>query len=176
MSFGIMANEIPAEVVLSEAIAAIISAFAGVQRENGMSLHEADVLDMYGSPAECAAARKMDSDQSWEEVPSADIARFYSVLSFFDPKGFRYYLPAYMIWSLRNYETSASPSADATIFALTFSGDHKYERYHRERFELLTKDQARAVCRFLQYLIEYGGEDYSEAAQRAFDSYWKQFV
>src|SRR5882757_5864474 len=71
----------------------IRSAFAGVGREGGVSLHEAEVIDDMGSRRERNRARKLDTDRVWWEVPEADIAYHYLIFCFLDPVGFRYYLP-----------------------------------------------------------------------------------
>ncbi len=145
-----------------------MSAFDGVDREDGVTLHEANVIDDYGTAEELLAARQLDIDRHWREVPDADIEENYSVLSFLDLKGFRYYLPAYMIWSLKNLESaSGSPSPDATIFALT--------NWYDERYSLFTHEQCRAVYRFLHHLARYGG-GYAKKAKKALDRYWAQFA
>jgi hypothetical protein len=80
----------------AEVIDVIRAAFAGVSREDGVSLHEAEVIDCYGGVEERAQARKLDKDQAWEQIPAADIEEFSNILSFMDPKGFRYIAP-YML-------------------------------------------------------------------------------
>ncbi|NER84275.1 MAG: hypothetical protein F6K42_33015, partial [Leptolyngbya sp. SIO1D8] len=92
-------------------IQTITAAFSDVLREDGVSMHQARVIDDYGSPEEEAQARLLDIDTHWWEVPDAWIAEFYEILSFVDPKGFRYYIPAYMIWTLKNYDNTWSNSA-----------------------------------------------------------------
>src|SRR5207245_238190 len=81
-------------------------------------LHEALVIDEYGSQQERSAARGLDTERSWEDVSEADIERSDSALSFLDPIGFRHYLPAYMVWTLIHYADSDSMSVDSTIYAL----------------------------------------------------------
>lgn len=52
-----------------EVVSAIRAAFDGVDREDGVTLHEARVLDNYGSEGERAEARDRDTDRIWEQVP-----------------------------------------------------------------------------------------------------------
>ena len=73
-------------------------AFAHVSREDGVTLHEAKVIDDYGSADERIAARVLDLDSHWQDVPDHLIEEHQETLCFVDPKGFRYYLPAYMVW------------------------------------------------------------------------------
>ena len=52
----------------------ITSAFQDVRRGNGVTLHEATVIDSYGSMEERAKARKKDTERRWQDVPDRDIA------------------------------------------------------------------------------------------------------
>jgi hypothetical protein len=155
-------------------------AFADVTRDDGMTLHEAAVLDGYGSDAELAAARLRDTDRHWRDVPDAAIERLWTALMFLDDKGFHYYLPAYMWWTLRHYDRSDSLSVDAPLDALTIKPwDHSetsYEEARRQRFRLLTEAQAQVVCAFLRFLVTYGhGCVNVEMAHKALDQYWGRF-
>ena|SRR5579862_3539443 len=151
----------------------IRDAFAGVGREGGVSLHETAISDEFGSDqyrAEArAAARAIDTERAWEDIPAADIERFVNILAFGDPIGYRYYLPAYMGWALENYEGSGSTSVNSAIYALGRSDD-------RERYALFDLEQCRAICAFLRFMAEdtAGYADESEA-RRALESYWGRF-
>lgn len=150
-------------------------AFDGVSREGGVSLHEADVIDNHGTPAERDAARALDTETRWQDVPLGDIRKYYWILSFLDPIGYRYYLPAYMTWSLQNL---ASPrdttSIDATIFSLTRADDEKYEEWELDRFKLFTPEQAKAIVAFLRYMEAHAGGGYADDATEALNAYWAQ--
>lgn len=153
---------------LSATISEIADAFARVQREDGVTLHEAEVIDDYGSAQERSAARQRDMDSHWHDVPGADIEQHYSILSFLDAKGLRYYLPAYMIWTLRNYATSPSATIDSTIYALGFDNSH---------FHIFTPRQSKAIARFLEYMVLYATAFCdSGAASSALDTYWDRFL
>jgi hypothetical protein len=73
-----------------EVIAAIRAAFDGVERADGVTLHEARAIDCYWIAEERAAARLLDTDRIWEQVPREHVERCPSALSFLDPVGFRY--------------------------------------------------------------------------------------
>jgi hypothetical protein len=81
-----------------EVVALIREAFAGVTRGNGVTLHEADMIDSYGSAHERAQSRKLDRDVRWQDVPAADIVNNSHVLSFLDHAGFHYYYPHSWSW------------------------------------------------------------------------------
>ncbi len=137
-------------------IEAIIEAFDGVSRGNGVTLHEAMVIDDYGSPAERAAARAQDTEDKWQDVPEDDIRFSDAVLSFLDAKGFHYYLPAYMVWHLRNIDHEDpdywSNTFDSVIFHLTYQVN--IDNYVAPKFSLFTPAQLKVTGRFLQFDIE----------------------
>jgi hypothetical protein len=149
-------------------------AFAEVTREGGVSLHEALVIDGYGSAEEREAARRLDTESNWWEVPEADIAQNDTVLCFLDPLGFHYYLPAYMVWTLSHYEDSDTMSVDSTIYALDCSWP--FRKHKMERFSLLSREQSEAVCAFLRFMVNAAGGMADEvAARRALQRHWAQF-
>ena len=154
-------------------IRAIEAAFDGVSRHGGVSLHEADVIDNYGTPAEREDARALDTETRWQDVAAGDIRTYYWILPFLDPIGYRYYLPAYMSWSLRNHAGPRdATSAEFTVFSLVKS-EAKREEWELDRFKMFNVQQARAIRRFLEYMAEHAGleKDAGEALAR----YWEKF-
>jgi len=127
----------------------ITTAFDGVKREDGVTLHEAMVIDGYGSLAARAEARKKDTEERWQDVPDKDIHDSDGVLSFLDEKGLRYYIPAYLIWYLNNIDQTStgycSNTFDSIIFHLTYQGEAF------KRFELLNQRQRQAIAHFLTF-------------------------
>jgi hypothetical protein len=161
--------------VPDEIIASIRTAFAGVPR-GAVTIHEAEVVDGYGSDEERAAARRLDTDASWDRVPDADIEECTSALCHLDPEGWRYYVPAYMIWSLRHYRVSSSIVSDYTIYTFDPSGsDARLREYKLARYRLLDRGQSQAVCRFLRHMA--ANDDYADArvADIALAEYWGRF-
>jgi hypothetical protein len=156
-------------------IAQIRLAFSHVSRQDGVTLHEAKVIDDYGSADERIAARALDLDSHWQDVPDDLIEEHQETLCFVDPKGFRYYLPAYMVWALRNYRTSNSGSVDHPIYSLTLSVDKKLRDWQLERFKLFDEVQAKAICRFLRFMVEQ--DDFIDVveARKALEEYWGKF-
>lgn len=134
----------------------ITVAFDGISREDGVTLHEATVIDNYGSSAERAKARAQDTEDKWQDVPEADIRFTDAVLSFLDPKGFHYYIPAYMVWYLRNIDNETpdywSNTFDSVVFHLTYKVD--VDDYVSSKFQLFTLAQSKAVANFLLFDIE----------------------
>ena len=152
----------------------ITAAFADVQRGNGISLHEAVAIDRYAMPEERMSGRKQDTESCWQDVPAQDIEDNYPVLTYMDAEGFRYYLPAFMVWSLKNYQTSASVSTEAPIYELDVSGEEDKRKRKIDQFRLFSEEQRVAACRFLRFMSEQTAADAS-MAQPALDGYWGQF-
>lgn len=150
----------------------IESAFAEVSREDGITLHEADVIDSYGSPAERLAAREKDTDTCWQDVPAEVIARLYCSLTYLDPIAWRYYIPAYLVWTLKNYTTSDSNSLDSTLYSL----DLTLEDYDLPKFEALNLAQSQAVSQFLTFIFQYGDTFLQQTAHSALTQYWGKFA
>ncbi len=92
-------------------IQAIEQAFAGVPR-GSITLHEAEVVDSYGTEAERQRARKRDTEADWCEVPDSSIEECQNALPHLDPESWRFYLPAYMRHGLRHV---TSPRCGQTL-------------------------------------------------------------
>lgn len=131
----------------------ITAAFDGVSRDGGVSLSESWVIDNYGSEEMRAEARKQDTDTKWQDVPDEDICEGYQCLTFLDTIGFRYYIPAYIVWFLR-YIDNQDPKFDSDtypwlIYALGAIKNH--EDSYLERFQSFSLEQSRAIAHFLVF-------------------------
>lgn len=138
--------------------------FAGVSRQGGISLHQTIVIDAYGFADDLHRALQYDTDTQWTEVQDGWIEQFggNGGLCFFDPIGFRYYLPAYMDWFIRKGETSNSLSADSLLFILQQGaiGNTNFD-------QLFTQAQMNTIISFLDYVAEHDasrGEDAMNAS------------
>lgn len=79
-------------------------------------------------------------------------------ISFLDAKGFRYYLPAYLVWCLRymdgedeEFSSSAFDSVDFHLMAVKKS---RIDDYRLGRFKSLNFEQSKAVVHFLRSKCE----------------------
>ena len=147
----------------------IRKAFRKVRRGR-ITLHQAEVIDEYGSEGEEQEARQKDTEKSWEQIPDQHISSCTTALCYFDPISWRYYIPAYMTWALRRFRVDWSMSSDATIYQFAHGG-----AYQQERFDVLDDAQRQVICRFLKYMAGQPGLADAEVAQRALDAYWGQF-
>lgn len=144
-----------------ELIAHIEAAFAGVERGNGVTIHEAREIDRHSSRAERIAARALDTECSWQDVPSEALRRNDQYLVFLDAEGMRFYLPALMLQYLRGDEAVG----DELVAALCVRNAPD------KTFDILNGEQSHAVWAFLQHVAEtdvYIEEDIHDACTR----YW----
>ena len=150
----------------------ITDAFRGVTRKDGVSLHQASVLDEFGTKEEFAEAKKLDVDESWLDVPIGLLEKL-QVFPHLDKVGFRYYLPAYMVWMIQNCKSSRSFSKDALIYALI---RRSLDDPMVEKYEFLDVSQKRAVAIFLKFCeSECAGFVDAKAAVDALHSYWREW-
>jgi len=167
------------EVTVGAEVRAIVeeirAAFAGVPR-GAVTIHEAEVIDAYGTDAKRRRARLRDTEDRWDEVPDRTVEECTTALCHLDPEGWRFYLPAYMVWTLHHFKRTGSIVPDHTIYALDLSwNDRGVREYQLQRFRLLDEAQSRAVCRFLQHMVENGDTVDGRAARQAFTQHWRRF-
>jgi len=163
-----------------ELIAEIVSAFDGVEREDGITIHEAIAKDDYKSDEEQLDARRLDTEKRWQDVPAEAIVACDSALSFLDSKGFRYYLPAFMVCGLTNLDNDAGIAIETCEYHLL----HEYPRSLRKSDPAsiaakygFTYAQCRAIAHFLRFVV---GDDDAFTVQHATTlqavAKWEHFV
>ncbi|MGI0484580.1 DUF6714 family protein [Pantanalinema rosaneae CENA516] len=131
-----------AEKTRSELIEEITIAFKDVVLEDGVSLHEARALDDYQDPKQ---ARQIDCKVPWQEIPVDWIENFHDVFAFMDAKGFRYAIPAYMVWCLK-YNKHDTNSFAATVASL------KSYNYQSRFFGDLDATQKQVISKFMNFI------------------------
>ncbi|MEX0612191.1 MAG: DUF6714 family protein [Pirellulales bacterium] len=156
-------------------IRGIHEAFVDVPR-GCITLHEAEVIDEYGSDDARVDARKLDTDGRWEDVPDSHVEECTTALCHVDPESWRYYIAPYMVWSLRHLRTNDSIVSDFTIYSFDPSSDDpRLYAYSMDRFRLLDEKQSAIVCRFLRYMASKGDYADERVAHEALQKYWSTF-
>jgi hypothetical protein len=143
---------------IEDLIVEISAAFDGVSREGGRTLHEADAIDDRKSIEEQYIARAHDTELRWQDVADEDIITCCSALSFLDEKGFRYYIPAFMICSLRHWGEDVGGILKSCEYPLL----HDYPKSLRRsdpaaiasKYQF-TEAQSQATARFLRFIIDF---------------------
>ncbi len=139
-------------------IAEITAAFDGVSREDGMTLHEVEAMDNWESPEEMRAARRLDLEQRWQDVPDNDILTCCSALSFLCEKGFRYYLPAFMVFGLKHLEKDPNGIAHSCQYHLLYERSKSLRKSEPSSIAGkygFTSAQCKAVAGFLRFYIDF---------------------
>lgn len=154
-----MSKEEYIEKFLGDLIAEINAAFDGVCREDGITLHEALAIDDRKSLEEIKVARQFDTDQQWQKVKNEDLLACESALSFLDAKGFRYYLPAFMLQSLKDWLPDSSGILDSCVFHLLHEPKKSLRKSEPSQIAAkysFTAAQIEAIAKFLRFTV---GED-----------------
>jgi hypothetical protein len=144
---------------LNKLIAEVESAFDGVSREGGITLHEAIAIDDYRSAEEQRAARRLDVEQRWQDVPSDDIFACCSALSFLCERSFRYYLAAFILCELKNFYKEGAPGVLDTCQWHLLHEQGKSQRKSEpaaiaQKYGL-TGAQVRVVSQVLRFMIDF---------------------
>lgn len=140
-----------------ELIAEITAAFDSVSREDGTTLHEAAAIDDRNSERERQAARKLDVEQRWQDVPDDDIFACCSTIPLMDDKGFRYYIPAFMVYALRHWQDDPKYIRDSCEFNLLHESQKSLRKSDPSSIVAkygFTDAQCRAITRFLQFVTK----------------------
>ena len=140
----------------------ITGAFRDVKLEEGIGLSEADAIDNYETDDVKASCRQRDEKENWSFITSADLNKYHSALSFFDAKGMRFHLPAFMIAELKG----------EFFFGMAFALTHLSD-YSKAQFAALNEEQRKAVREFLCWLDTNRDYEYNKPhIESALKDYW----
>ncbi|MBU44028.1 MAG: hypothetical protein CMN76_12470 [Spirochaetaceae bacterium] len=159
-----------------QVIELIQSAFDGVPQPDKLTLHVAEAHDNWDYDND-AIHWKKDHKGPWQDVPDDHLEECQFALSYLDPVGFRYYLPAFMVWYLRNYSHPGRVPLDNALYALERSvHEPKRKEFDDKKYSLFSEEQLRACAAFVRLLAEdTSGMTDEDFAERAYYKYWHQF-
>jgi hypothetical protein len=159
----------------AEALIRLIeAAYDGVGLGDGITIHQREAIGDYASSEEIEAARFMDTEARWQDIPDEKMDELGTTLTFLDPESIRYHLPAFMCFVLRLWLKSDSVGGgDMVLYSL--SSGPKSEGYHAESFTLLDLKQKQATAAFLGFIttvdLIYGSD-----AGKALRKGWAAFL
>jgi hypothetical protein len=173
-----MSSESDFEARRSALIAEIAAVFDGVSRAGGKTLHQAVAMDDWESDEDQRAARKLDVEQRWQDVRGDDISACRSALSFLDAKGFRYYIPAFMVYGLRHWEDDRNGILSSCVFHLL----HEPQKSLRqsEPASIVSKydfagAQCKVIAQFLRFVTDFDVMRADRATVQAAER-WEEFA
>ena len=152
----------------------IDSAFAGVELGDGVSMHETQVIDDYGTCEQRVAARTPDEKFDWHKlIDDPEITWLLGAASgmcFLDATGLRFYLPACLSLGVR-YPEGGEEVGDM-LGSLEFCLAH-LSAYSLERLAILTDAQRICVRDVLIYFRDSRDWEDPELDQ-AIAGYWSR--
>ncbi len=145
-----------------DVIKEIESAFAGEVLGNGIGLWQAQAIDDYEPEETQLRFREKDEKEDWHLLEHDTLQRCHSSLSFFNPDGMRFHLPAYILASLND-------RVDDPLFHLTHLDD-----YAKSKLVSLTQEQNRAVKKYLNWCLEQEEYEFERPMiKKALIEYWE---
>lgn len=161
---------------IQQLVTIIEQAFDGVDQPKDITLHVAEAHDAYDYDHD-AEHRKKDYIGRWQDVPDAHVQKCQNALSYVNKIGMRFYLPAYLIWYLRNFGSDVIWTDHALYSLDDHSGDILLSEYHKERFSLFTAEQLKACALFVKFCAnDITGFTDTGFAQNKYERYWAKFL
>lgn len=146
--------------------------FEDVTRDGGTTLYQMRVLDDYGSPEDLKEAAKLDPESTWQEIADPKLSNFACSMVFLDANGFRFYLPAFMRFTLANWKDGAATCENMGVIYALGRGP---QGFHREAFEMFSQSQMEATAAFLWYIAN-SNDSLAEDAECSLVCGWNKFL
>jgi hypothetical protein len=150
---------------IRRAVQEIENAFAGMtppgddELLHPLCMDDGDVVDFCGGPDRSRLSDDM-------------IIRNYAASSFFSARAFQYYMPAFMIWTLKHYDT-IEYVAEATVRAFDpGTGNQRLRSFQVSKFALFSEQQRQAVIQFLRTISS--DAQLGSIAEAALENYWRR--
>lgn len=127
----------------------IHAAFRNVPRGE-LSISQAQIAK-WADESKLRAARLLDHDKHWSDISDRTIEAASNAIYVDDQFSWRYFLPAYLRWTLRHFENSDLFIVDQPIYTPSVNEIGDPLRKHQVlRFETLSPAQKTCLCHFLQ--------------------------
>lgn len=127
-----------------------------------MTIHEGEAKDDYRYAT--VEEERRERSRRWQEVEDRHLLECTCAMSYLDPISWRYYIPAYISWTLRNHDADEN-----LVDSVVYQFGHLDSYLSRDHYESLNKAQAKAVYQFQQLMnVPYPGYVKPEVLR-----YWK---
>lgn len=125
----------------------IIKAFAETEQpaKDNIALHECE---------ECRSVREDFANVKWQEASNDLLEDNFGQISLFSSQAFNYFLPAYLLYTLNNFDDGSLGVCEFTLYAVTPDKNWKDKNgtisfYWIKQFSLFTSAQMNCVYQFL---------------------------
>tara|TARA_R110002072_G_scaffold271010_1_gene430802 strand:- start:16164 stop:16799 length:636 start_codon:yes stop_codon:yes gene_type:complete len=163
----------------------IHTVFKDVKLGDGITLCEAGAIDSYGTDKELALAREMDQDIHWTQVDIEYADPGSSAMFFVDAAGFRFYLPAYLVYTLKHDFTQffggapselRSSNCIPSILNRSSTESSAISDGDGSPFGNFTRRECMCIARFLAFYAELQTNEYFDGAIEALKNHWGQYL
>jgi hypothetical protein len=121
---------------------------------------------------ESLEVRDSFSDVKWWAAEDSLIEKNYDNLPLFTPEAYRYYLPAYLLYSLEHFDRGNLP-LEFTIYSLSPTQTSRDDPWYGERIKQFTSQEVTVIRKFLeQILADEMLYNFYESAERALRKFW----
>ena len=127
-----------------ELIGVIVAAFDGISQPQDITLHVAEAHHTYDYEHD-NEHREKDWIGRWQDIPDEHLMACEHALDHVDKVGMHFYLPAYMVWYLSNYEDRHRTWIESAKYPMGLHPpDEALSSYQVERYSLFSDEQLRA--------------------------------
>lgn len=116
------------------------------------------VYDNSGDHLECNEVAAAFRAKEWRELSVDMLRRHSQSLFFMTPEAYRFYLPAYLIAALLDYD-KADTISDSVVFSLIPPSDDRDAESYRQRMQGFTSAQRQVIRSFLEFMKQHHGGD-----------------
>lgn len=133
-------------------LVSIEQAFRDVRLEDGISISIAEYRDAGGSEPRFLELAKSDEREDWRRLGDLLLDEHDVTLSFTNPKGLRFYLPAYMGYAIRSNDWPEGCAPSGSAGSAIYAADPEHYAYKEVPIEeCFTAEQLSAIMKFLEY-------------------------
>ncbi len=164
-------------VIADELIKTIEQTFNGVECSS-TSLRQFLLTDQFGlsrdiTDKEWEQAGKSRIDSMWQDIPDSEIEECNCLLAHMQAEEFKYFLPAYMRYSVKHYKKSIWETDIIGSVVHSLSPSSIYDDVYRIRqLSLLSEAQIFVVIQFLQFVATSADDVQRPDAVDALEHYW----
>ncbi len=137
-------------IMISKLISDIEDAFFKVEYPGDYNIALMDEM-------EGEEVNKFFKGKSWQDVHFKEVSELSFSLIYFKPKAFIYFLPAFLIGSIKDSEAQFGPSYNTIL--MCFIPPKNENKDFKARMKLFNKKQFHIIRRFLYYLIAIEDSD-----------------